>query len=186
MAKSGSVELPAEKAEHGTPMRSKTATALQSGAAANGRHLLVLGCSARKQPTPGLLPAIERYDGPLYRVLRKALRERCAPEPLDILVVSARYGLLRASDPIEAYDQVMTKRLSESPLFREEIARHLAAALAGRAYCRAHISLGGLYLAALGGADLVTPLARHVSLASGGIGQRQAQLRSWLLGSGDL
>jgi hypothetical protein len=37
--------------------------------------MLILACSRRKRPDEGLLPAIERYDGPAFRVLRHFLRE---------------------------------------------------------------------------------------------------------------
>lgn len=148
---------------------------------AAGRRLLILGCSARKRATPELLPAIERYDGPLYRVLRKCLRERRAPAELDILILSARYGLLRAADQVECYDQRMTG--ARAAHMREEIGAHLAAELSGKRYCQAHISLGSHYLAALGGVEQVSRYVGQLSLAVGGIGQRQAQLRAWLIGA---
>jgi hypothetical protein len=148
---------------------------------AAGRTLLILGCSARKRATPELLPAIERYDGPLYRVLRKCLREGTAPAALDILIISARYGLLRATDQVECYDQRMTG--ARASHMREEIGARIAAELSGKTFSRAHISLGSHYLAALGGVEQVSPYVGQVSLAVGGIGQRQAQLRAWLLGA---
>jgi hypothetical protein len=143
------------------------------------RILLILGCSARKRSTTEMLPAIERYDGPLYRVLRKSLREGTAPQPLDILIISARYGLLRASDQVECYDQRMTRDLAAQ--MREEIGLRLAAELSGKTYSHAHISLGADYLAALGGAEGVARYVERITVASGGLGQRQAQLRNWLL-----
>ena len=53
------------------------------------KHLLVMGCSETKR-TPGLLPAIDRYDGSAYRVLRSYLREREWPTNLSIAVLSAK------------------------------------------------------------------------------------------------
>jgi hypothetical protein len=47
------------------------------------RQLLVLSCSQRKLPNPEPLPALERYDGPAFRVLRKFLRE--SPSKAQIL-----------------------------------------------------------------------------------------------------
>jgi uncharacterized protein DUF6884 len=152
----------------------------RSPPAAAGRSLLILGCSTRKRPTTEMLPAIERYDGPLYRVLRKALREGTAPQALDILIISARYGLLRATDRVECYDQRMTR--GQAAQMRGEIGLRIVAELSGKTYSQAHISLGSHYLAALGGVEQVSRYVGQVSLASGGIGQRQAQLRDWLLG----
>ena len=39
-------------------------------------RMLILSCSSRKKPTNRQMPAIERYDGPAFRVLRKFLREQ--------------------------------------------------------------------------------------------------------------
>ena len=35
--------------------------------------LLLISCSQRKREDEGLLPAIDRYDGPAYRCLRKMI-----------------------------------------------------------------------------------------------------------------
>lgn len=35
-------------------------------------RLVILACSARKRPDAAYLPAIERYDGPLWKTLRAA------------------------------------------------------------------------------------------------------------------
>lgn len=39
------------------------------------KSLVILECSQRKQRTSRLIPAIERYDGPLFRVFRKHARD---------------------------------------------------------------------------------------------------------------
>ena len=75
------------------------------------RSLLVISCSGAKDKTPGLLPVVMRYKGLLYPTLRKAMRENRFPRSLDILIVSAKYGLLTSEEPIEDYDQkIDTKR----------------------------------------------------------------------------
>lgn len=82
------------------------------------RKLLVLGCSETKRNAPGLLPAIERYDGSAYRVIRKFLRSREWPKELSIAILSARYGLMGGFTSIEDYDERMTaqKALEWAPL----------------------------------------------------------------------
>src|ERR1039458_66099 len=72
------------------------------------KRLLVLGCSQTKREAPGLLPAIERYDGSSYRVLRSFLREREWPSGLSVAVLSATYGLVGGFTGIEDYDERMT------------------------------------------------------------------------------
>lgn len=72
------------------------------------RQLLVLGCSQSKRETPGLLPAIDRYDGSSYRVLRSYLRERQWPTSLSVAILSAKYGLVGGFTGFEDYDERMT------------------------------------------------------------------------------
>src|SRR5712692_4435985 len=77
---------------------------------ADNRHLIVLGCSSVKLQASGELPAIDRYDGPMYRVLRSFLRETIWPNPLSIAVLSAKYGLIGGLASIENYNQRMDQR----------------------------------------------------------------------------
>lgn len=69
-------------------------------------RLLILACSATKRGGTERIPAIERYDGPLWRTLR-----HCDPEGRKAMValLSARYGFRDASSPIENYDARMTE-----------------------------------------------------------------------------
>lgn len=72
-------------------------------------QLLILGCSARKHPVDGPLPALTRYDGPHYRVLRSFLRKNVWPTNLSLGVLSAEYGLIGGLAPIANYDQRMSR-----------------------------------------------------------------------------
>lgn len=73
-------------------------------------RLLILACSATKRNDAGHIPAIERYDGPLWRTLR-----HCDPEGRKARVgfLSARYGFRDACSPIENYDARMTAHVPE-------------------------------------------------------------------------
>ncbi len=73
----------------------------------NHRKLLIIGCANRKRSSPGLLPALARYDGPTYRVLRTFLRQHQWPEDLSIAILSAKYGLFGVLTGIENYDLTM-------------------------------------------------------------------------------
>jgi len=73
------------------------------------RKLVILACSSRKAQNAGPSPALARYDGPIYRVLRSFLREHEWPSTLSIGILSARYGLIGCLAPIEYYDQRMTR-----------------------------------------------------------------------------
>ena len=75
----------------------------------NGKkRLLILSCSQRKSTSPEPLPAIERYNGPLFFVLRRFIRE-CPRQTrhLDVYILSAAYGLIPWDFPTPLYDQKM-------------------------------------------------------------------------------
>jgi len=71
------------------------------------RHLLINSCSDKKNTHPGLLPAIDRYTGAWYGVINKLKREGRFPDNLDILIISAKYGLIDSDKKIENYDRKM-------------------------------------------------------------------------------
>ncbi len=79
-------------------------------------YLMIIGCSQRKVEVSEPLPAVERYDGPTYRILRKMRREGFTLKNLDVLIISAKHGLLACQQPIENYDERMTEERAEELL----------------------------------------------------------------------
>ncbi|KMO26498.1 hypothetical protein VQ02_34160, partial [Methylobacterium variabile] len=73
-------------------------------------RLLVLACSATKRPDPDRIPALARYDGPLWRTLRAADPEG---RRAKVAFLSAHYGFRDAETPIADYDARLTKDLAE-------------------------------------------------------------------------
>lgn len=73
-------------------------------------RLLVLACSATKTTEPGAVPAIRRYDGPLWRTLRAADPEG---KLAQVAYLSARHGFGEASTPLDRYDARMTPELAQ-------------------------------------------------------------------------
>jgi hypothetical protein len=140
-------------------------------------RLLILACSQRKNPVRGRLRAIDRYDGPAFRVLRKYLRDDSS-EFLTILVLSAKYGLIESGRMIPWYDH----RLSGASAGRLR-PRVLNTA---RQFLRSHrwktigVCAGKEYRSALTGlADLI-PAGARLDVIAGGLGKRLAALRDWL------
>ncbi|HEX4590453.1 MAG TPA: hypothetical protein VH120_11020, partial [Gemmataceae bacterium] len=77
------------------------------------RPLLLIACSQRK--TTGLRRgrAWDIYDGALYRVLKKLFRDRPeAARSVEVLIVSAKYGVVRADQRITTYDERLTPPLA--------------------------------------------------------------------------
>ena len=84
-----------------------------------GRKLLIVGCCATKSKAEELIPASERYKGPLFTTLNTA----GVPEDVDVAVLSAKHGLIRFDTPLEDYNVKMKdgrKDLLNSP---EQLAR---------------------------------------------------------------
>ncbi len=72
-------------------------------------RLLLVGCSACKDVRPEPLPARERYTGVFFRVIAKAQRAHYWPADLELVIVSARYGLLLAESPVPWYEQKLSR-----------------------------------------------------------------------------
>lgn len=142
------------------------------------RYLLIVSCSQRKRSDPGLLPAIERYDGVNFRVLRKAKREGYWPENLDVLILSAKYGLIGASTPITSYEQRMTGNRANK--LRTQVTRLLQTYARQHAYREVYVDLGADYRSAVEGLRELFN-GSSVMYAEGRIGERLARLRRWLI-----
>jgi len=139
-------------------------------------HLLLLGCSDRKRAVKGKAPAIEMYDGVNFRVLRAFLHEHGWPPGLCVKILSAKYGLIDATDLIETYDQRLDKATAG------QMSRKVLNSLArfGRP-ASVFVNLGKDYLPAIEGIDRLFQKERIIR-AEGGIGLKMAQMKRWLLG----
>ncbi len=142
------------------------------------KRLLILACSQRKCPDKGEIPAIERYDGGSYRVLRKTKRDGNWPENLDVLILSAKYGLIESSTPIADYEQRMTRKRAVELQF--QVAEILKIHLQKIIYDEIYVDLGQDYWPAIEKSVKLFDTT-SVSYAEGRIGQRLATLKRWLL-----
>jgi hypothetical protein len=69
-----------------------------------------------------LLPALERYDGSLYRAGRAAIR-RLTDQGARILIVSGGYGLVLANESIGMYEQVFRPAMWPNQLIERCLAK---------------------------------------------------------------
>lgn len=139
---------------------------------------VVLACSDRKRPGRKPLPAIERYDGPLFRVLRRA--EQVGAGPTATLVLSAKFGLVDGHDPIPDYDKRMTRERAAE--LRESVRNALSRALVQADVHDLFIAVGTSYEPALADAADVIPEETSIHRATGSIGGMAGQLYDWLHG----
>lgn len=146
-------------------------------------RLLLLACSRRKLPGAEPIPAIERYDGPAFRLVRRYL---AANKPnrypqTDIRILSARFGLIPATQPIPEYDERMTARRAAE--LKPDIDAELSRTLGALRYSHVLLCMGRAYLNALGEATLTLPNVATLTAATGSMGRQLVGLHGWLYGS---
>ena len=143
------------------------------------RHLLILACSQRKRSDAESLPAVERYDGPTFRLLRRFLRQQPSA-PLEIYILSAKFGLIPSDYLIPNYDQRMTKTRSRQ--LQPEVIAKFEDILSAKSYQKLCICLGRDYLLALDKYDMLIKSGLAVRIATGSLGKKLATLHDWLYG----
>jgi uncharacterized protein DUF6884 len=144
-------------------------------------RLLLLACSERKRLNPGQLPAIERYDGPAYRVLRRYVQSAPLEIP-DVYILSAQYGLIPGDQPISAYDRLMTPERAQELL--ASTASRLQQLEPGKRYRYIFIHAGAVYRDILSSPVLDALSCEQIRTATGSQGVQLAHLRSWLYDNG--
>ena len=142
------------------------------------KRLLILSCSQRKSDSLERLPAIERYNGPLFFVLRRFIRE-CPSQArhLDVYILSAAYGLIPWNFPTPLYDKKMnTSRVVE---LQPQVNTAFSNILQNK-YASICFVLGKTYLKAFKDWQQLIPAFTESIIACGPIGKKQAQLKKWL------
>ena len=147
------------------------------------RHLLIISCSKTKNSqlrnNEGIkLPAIKGYDGKIFLTLRKAFREGLGHN-VDVLIISAKYGLLRATDEISYYEERMTKQKAQE--LREKILSKLKLIVTnGGNYRKIFVMLGKDYFEAINGLSNLIEIPIDI-IKMEKIGKAQQKLRNLLL-----
>jgi hypothetical protein len=142
------------------------------------RHLLLIACSQRKRLDPEPLPALERYDGNTYRVIRKLQREDRWPFLVDVVILSAEFGLIDADKSIPYYERRMDR--ARAAELRSTVLATLQERLKGnQQYDSVYVDLGGDYLPAIDGIESLCN-GTSIVCAQGRIGQRLSNLKQWL------
>lgn len=142
------------------------------------RYLLLLGCSERKFEKPGLVRAKNLYDGVFYRVVRKSKRGGYWPDA-QVVILSAKYGLIDSQALIEHYDLRMTPERARA--LQTQVGAELDALLVQCQFDEVFVNLGKNYLLALVASQELPQLGERVRYARGGIGERMAQMKGWLI-----
>jgi len=137
-------------------------------------RLLVISCSQKKTAVSNPAPAMDLYDGPIFRMLRKMIREDAFPNNIHILIISTKYGLLNLYDLIEWYDEKMTKERANK--LKRAITDSLNELLMPHSFTEVFANLGENYRATIGNLDSKI----QIKYASGRIGEKLSQTKKWI------
>jgi hypothetical protein len=139
--------------------------------------MLVLSCSRTKRAGSEPMPAIQRYDGPAFRVLRRFLRESPSAPSLDIFILSAKHGLIPGTNLIDDYDQYMEARRAME--LRDSVQNALAVLLRAP-YAGICLAVGQNYRLAFAGWEELLRQDVALTLITEGQGRALTQLKNWL------
>jgi hypothetical protein len=141
------------------------------------KRLLILACSSRKRSDQTLLPAIYRYDGPSFRVLRKYLRS-VSDQELAVLILSAEFGLIHKDELIPDYDRFMN--IQRAVQLRPKVINQFATVMGEVAPASMLISAGQTYMQAMPDLQTIRAQGVAVKIADGPPGKKLSRLHDWL------
>lgn len=140
------------------------------------KWLVILGCSRRKRQTSRLIPAINRYDGPMFRVYRNHV-DKADSNHLSPCVLSARFGLIPGDTLIPRYERPLSLKNDDG--MREHVADRFRATVFELKPIKLFVSVGQNYWPLLE-EPIRDSRLKEVTVAQGGIGGRASQLQHWL------
>jgi cytoplasmic iron level regulating protein YaaA (DUF328/UPF0246 family) len=135
------------------------------------RKLLVISCTSTKMNLPNA-PALEVYDGPTFRTLRKHISPK-----VKVLIISAKYGIINSSSRISPYDMRMSKKRALE--LRDQVSRRLNEVLKQGTFREVFLELGRDYMNAV---DIQPMIYSKINFTfdKGTIGIRLHNLKTWL------
>lgn len=136
-------------------------------------YLLIISCSERKSVS-NPAPAIELYDGPFFKMIRKLKNESKFSNNIHVLIISAKYGIVGLYDILEKYDQKMTKKRAEE--LKIEVKKKLEEFLSDKNFKEIFICMGKNYRLVLKDFNFKAPTI----YVNGKIGEKLSQTKEWI------
>lgn len=124
------------------------------------------------------MPALTRYDGPFFRILRRFLSEQSSTTNPHVFILSAEYGLISSQELIDLYDRRMTK--DRALKLQEQVQRTFSELWEKGEFSEIFVCLGKDYEAAMSKCWELVPNTVTTHVAQGSIGGRGSQLKRWL------
>ena len=131
----------------------------------------------KKRDANGNVPAIERYDGPAFRVLRRYLRNNRHSD-LTVHILSAKFGFVKSDRRIPNYDMRLTRDRSVE---LQDTTRHqLEQIMHEKPWDQIGISLSREYFALVADGIREANVLGTIASLDGGLGKRLTALKAWL------
>jgi len=145
-------------------------------------RLLIVPCSQTKKITDIPTAAINVYDGPTYKSLRKNVKFFDNNNGLDIYIISAKYGLIEPLYEIQTYDQKMDDK--QAKRLNPKIRQDLLKIIQNKTYSEIYVDTGNSYSLALEGFQgMVKRYSPNTlfKMGHGKNGQRLHEMKEWIL-----
>jgi len=145
--------------------------------------LLILGPSYRRNTSPEPLPAVERYDGLFYRIVRRNM-DKVKKKDIDIIIITEDLELVTPETKLPYKPPVGNKWRTIPPTAKdpekiEKLRNQILEIVKSKKYDEIFIALNKYYQALL--PDL-TPYAKKIIADSKGLGSKAKTLKQWLSG----
>lgn len=136
--------------------------------------LLIQSCSATKEPADAPVPAIDLYDGYFFKIIKKALRADQFQPGLDIIIISAKHGVVEPEEKIGYYDQRMDTERAEE--LKKRVVNSITGKVSENGYDKVWVNLGKDYLPAIDGIQNKVDVPVEI-IEGSGIGMKGKQLK---------
>lgn len=144
--------------------------------------LLIQSCSATKQNVENSVQALDLYDGYFFRIIKKAVRTNRFQPGLDIVIISAKHGVVEPDDKIEYYDQRMDTEQAQK--LNADVVETIVNKATRNEYNKIWVNLGKDYRPAVDGLEAAVNVpVNHIE--GDGIGMKGKQLKR-LVSSGQV
>lgn len=145
----------------------------------NARPLLLIACAEGK--LEGTHPAGELYQGGLFDMLRKWMPTK---NPPDVYIISAKHGLVHATDLIENYEQRMTEDRARELMLKPVDSREFRTKDFSQVYVaggKLYRDVGQVYAERLKNMGVLAPDAKVLGAVDGdGVGKIRGHLGDYL------
>jgi len=144
--------------------------------------LLILGPSYRRNPSPEPLPAIERYDGLFYRIVRRYM-DKLREKDIDVVIITEELDVVTPETKLPYKPPVGESWRSIPPITKdpekvELLRRRILELVKERKYEEVFVTLNRHYQALL---PNLTTYVGKIIVHFKGIGSKAQALKQWLL-----